>query len=80
MFFLASFFADDALCFGADSVSNCRRLMTCIAQYCQASKQLVNFTKSNVLFSRNEEQNVLADVMQINLVQNVGNYLGLPTN
>lgn len=77
------FFADDALFFGDASVSNCRRLMSCIGQYCQASGQLVNLAKNNVHFSRNvhsEEQHELVDAMQVNLVQNMSNYLGLPTD
>lgn len=35
------------------------------------------------MFSRNlnlEEQGILADVMQVNLVHNMGNYLRLPTD
>lgn len=57
--------------------------MLCIAKYCHASGQLANFGKSNDIFNINEdleEHSVLANTMQVNLVQNMGNYLDFPTN
>lgn len=75
------FFANDALFFEVATEENCRRLMTCITLYCLASGQLVHFGKHSVLCSRNilpDMQHRLADIMQVVLFQNVGNYLSLP--
>lgn len=52
----------------------CEVLMNCINNYCHA--------KSNVLFRRNmtcEDQNMLAGIMHVVLVENVENYLELLT-
>lgn len=59
------FFAENALYFWGVSVSHCSRLMSGIAQYCQASGQLVNFAKSNVLFSRNVSREVPRELANI---------------
>lgn len=77
------FFVYDTLFLRESTVQNCRSTMGCIEKYCQASGKLVNFGKSSVIFSRNvlvEERQNLADVMQISLFNNVGNYLGPSTN
>lgn len=76
------FFADDAIYFDEAREDNCTGILRCIDQFCRATRQLVNFDKSCILFSKNvnrDEQETFARLFKVNLVANVGSYSRFPT-
>lgn len=76
------FFADDALFFMKANLKNCLALNKIFNCYCLASGQLINHDKSSIFFSPNtplQMQLLICELLNINLVDNPGNYLGMPT-
>jgi hypothetical protein len=76
------FFADDALFFLKATLHNCVVLDRIFKVYCRASGQLINYDKSSIYFSPNTPQQLqflMCELFNINLVDNPGNYLGMPT-
>ncbi|PRQ19531.1 putative RNA-directed DNA polymerase [Rosa chinensis] len=75
-------FADDSLFFVKASVENCQSMMTILTNYCTASGQRVNFSKSSLFFSLNtplELQLNISDILGVHESDDPGKYLGLPT-
>lgn len=76
------FFADDALYFLKTTLHNCWNLRKIFKDYCSASGQPINHEKSSIYFSPNtplQMQLLMCNLLNINLVDNPGKYLGLPT-
>lgn len=75
-------FADDSLFFILASTDNCKKLIDIINEYCAASGQMVNLSKSTIMFSPNTCPRIRDDICsQFNIpsTDNPGKYLGLPT-
>lgn len=76
------FFADDSLLFLKASEQNFQVLERILQYYCQASDQLVNFEKSNMVFSPNTPlplRSRLQAIFGVNTTSDPGKYLGIPT-
>lgn len=67
------FFADDYLFFIRGSVKKARQLRDVIDQYCRASGQNVNFSKSGMLFNSGTNEDYKREVMVVFRVQQVLN-------
>ncbi|KAL6179662.1 hypothetical protein ACLB2K_046334 [Fragaria x ananassa] len=75
-------FADDNLLFGRASLAECLCMKSVLEDYEAASGQQVNFSKSNIVFSKAvavDLRNSLADVFSVGVVAKHEKYLGLPT-
>ncbi|KAM2060118.1 hypothetical protein ACFX1T_045347 [Malus domestica] len=75
------FFADDTLIFLKAKARNCRNLVQVIDEYCSASGQQVNKSKSCVFFGGNVPDQLalqLATILGMEKVGNPGVYLGVP--
>ncbi|CAN6713710.1 unnamed protein product [Malus baccata var. baccata] len=75
------FFADDTLIFLKAKARNCRNLVQVIDEYCSASGQQVNKSKSSVFFGGNVPDQLslhLATILGMEKVGNPGVYLGVP--
>jgi hypothetical protein len=76
------FFADDSLIFCRASTNEVTTIANIIHNYEEASGQLVNLNKSEMLFSKGVHESTKEDIYQILPIQNVTNfskYLGMPT-
>ncbi|KAI5352439.1 hypothetical protein L3X38_005330 [Prunus dulcis] len=76
------FFADDSIMFLKATERNCNVVASILNSYCHASGQVVNFEKSSVYFSPNTPQQfreIVWHIMHVNITENPGKYLGLPT-
>jgi hypothetical protein len=76
------FFADDSLIFCRASTNEVTTIANIIHNYEEASGQLVNLNKSEMLFSKGVYESTKEDIYQILPIQNVTNfskYLGMPT-
>lgn len=76
------FFADDALFFIRATLKNCKVLDEILKNYCLASGQVVNLSKSSIFFSANTPrylQRLMSELLGMCFVENPGVYLGLPT-
>ncbi|CAJ2652835.1 unnamed protein product [Trifolium pratense] len=74
-------FADDSLLFARASSTEADVILSVLAEYQQASGQVVNLDKSEVSFSqnvRNEEKEMIRNRMGVKTVDNHSKYLGLP--
>ena len=74
-------FADDTLIFLKAEVENCRNLINVINEYCVASGQRVNMTKSSVFFGANVPDALsvqLCDILGMEMTGDPGVYLGVP--
>jgi len=58
-------FADDVILFGEASVEQARIVNTCLQEFCAASGQKVSSQKSNIFFSPNTNDAVMAGVCNI---------------
>ncbi|XP_050222602.1 uncharacterized protein LOC126672691 [Mercurialis annua] len=75
------FFADDSIIFTEAAHSSVMRLKRLLQAYDEKSVQLINFTKSAVLFSRNTEQSqrqYLSTLLQVQNINSESTYMGLP--
>ena len=75
------FFADDTLIFLKADEANCRLLSKVIDEYCFASGQKVNKSKSSVFFGSNVPvrlANLLTATLGMDRVDDPGSYLGVP--
>ncbi|KAM6542861.1 hypothetical protein CsatB_007308 [Cannabis sativa] len=74
-------FADDSILFCAADRNSCHALQQALSLYSQASGQMINFTKSSILFSPNT-QNDIRDLFfrtfQLEDKPFITKYLGLP--
>ncbi|KAL6269322.1 hypothetical protein ACE6H2_026233 [Prunus campanulata] len=76
------FFADDSILFLKATDRNCNAIASILNSYCHASGQMVNFEKSSVYFSPNTPQQfreIVGHILHVNITDNPGKYLGLPT-
>ncbi|XP_004305156.1 PREDICTED: putative ribonuclease H protein At1g65750-like [Fragaria vesca subsp. vesca] len=75
-------FADDSLLFGVANHAECGHIKAVLADYEKASGQLVNFGKSNIVFSKGTPvslQSSIAGELGVGVVVKHEKYLGLPT-
>ena len=73
------FFADDSLLFCKATSQACQTLKTVLDTFCAQSGQLVNFHKSNIVFSkntRNLDKQVVGGIFNIPHSALIGKYLG----
>jgi hypothetical protein len=76
------FFADDSLIFCRANKEETINLKDIINKYQQASGQLVNYNKSELIFSKKVQQDTQQDIQQIlpmPRVDHFSKYLGQPT-
>lgn len=76
------FFTDDSLLFFKATNFEAQEVKKCLMLYCNASGQLVNFDKSNIMFSANtgsEMCNHVAGVFGVRQTNDFSRYLGLPS-
>ncbi|XP_019177860.1 PREDICTED: uncharacterized protein LOC109173056 [Ipomoea nil] len=76
------FFADDSLLFFRANQQETMKIKGCLDLYCAASGQLINFDKSNAVFSLNttvEVKNWISECLGVNIAADLGRYLGLPS-
>ena len=74
-------FADDSLLFARADVKEADRIMSVLANYQEASGQVVNLDKSEVSYSRNvpnHEKDIICQRINIKTVNTHTRYLGLP--
>lgn len=74
-------FADDVLIFCKASKAAARNIRDILQDYCKVSRQLVNFHKSTVQFSKGVQQGMkddITDILQIPSSHSLRNYLGCP--
>lgn len=77
------FFTDDVLLFGKATVENMYQLVEVLNIYTKATGQRINLAKSGVIggkFMDNRLKISLAETMHMQLWENPGKYLGLPTD
>ena len=75
-------FADDVVLFGEASREQAQLIRDCLDEFCSASGQRVSMQKSNIYFSPNTNEAVVAEVCNIlsmKQTDNLGRYLGVPT-
>jgi exonuclease III len=76
------FFADDSIIFCRANEEETNKVKSIISKYQQASGQLVNYNKSELLFSKKVPQEMKLNIQQIlpmNIVDHYSKYLGQPT-
>ncbi|GAU20573.1 hypothetical protein TSUD_33200 [Trifolium subterraneum] len=76
------FIADDSLMFCRENDSETHQIKSIITQYQQASGQLVNYNKSELIFSKKVSQETKLSIQQIlpmSSVDHYSKYLGQPT-
>ena len=74
-------FADDTIVFLKADRNNCLNFKQILGMYCEASGQAINFSKSNLFFSRNTPDDVREEIgccLGVVEVEDPGHYLGLP--
>ncbi|BFG25548.1 hypothetical protein CerSpe_118220 [Prunus speciosa] len=75
-------FVDDTLVFLKPTKSCCDHLVNLLNDFCEASGQLVNFSKSCMFFSPNTPEVIMREIessLRIRDVEDLGKYLGIPT-
>ncbi|KAL9687548.1 hypothetical protein QQ045_031952 [Rhodiola kirilowii] len=75
------FFADDSIFFVRADINEARNLKSILHQYEIMSRQMINFDKSEVCFSKNTPADKRVDfcnVLRISQVNSHSRYLGLP--
>ena len=75
-------FADDSLFFLLADVKNCDAMRKILERYCECSGQKVNLNKSSMVFSSNVPEQIkqeMAARMQVQVADNCGTYLGIPS-
>ena len=75
-------FADDSLIFFRASVDECEEVGRCLATYASASRQSVNFSKSDVCFGHSVPEatkTLVAGSLGVAITECHKKYLGLPT-
>ncbi|KAK5836733.1 hypothetical protein PVK06_012533 [Gossypium arboreum] len=75
------FFADDALLFVRNKMSDIECLVNMLNTFSNISVQEINFEKSMVLFSpntRRAQRTIFSDLLGMPVVEKLNNYLGLP--
>ncbi|XP_062014109.1 uncharacterized protein LOC133730559 [Rosa rugosa] len=75
-------FADDSMLYAQATPEACFQIKDVIQTYGRASGQVVNFHKSSVVFSKNVadcEQDRVANLLGVEVVESHERYLGLPT-
>ncbi|GAU17808.1 hypothetical protein TSUD_171970 [Trifolium subterraneum] len=76
------FFADDNLMFCRANAEETNQIQTIITQYQQASGQLVNYQKSEIIFSEKVSttmRQAIHQILPMAIVDNYSKYLGQPT-
>jgi hypothetical protein len=76
------FFADDSLIFCRANTEETAHIQSIITTYQQASGQLVNYSKSEIIFSKRVPQDMKQAIQQIlpmTIVNHLSKYLGQPT-
>ena len=72
-------FADDCLLFCKANTTNCRRIKHLLDALCDISGQLINYHKSTLTFSKNDNtthRQLVAGIFSINPSDSLGKYLG----
>ncbi|KAM1106366.1 hypothetical protein ACFX13_003290 [Malus domestica] len=75
-------FADDSLFFIRANELNCKILMNILENYCHASGQRINYTKSSIFLSQNcpsKVTSLVCSLFKIAHSENLGRYLGIPS-
>lgn len=75
-------FADDSLVFVRASMAECKHLRKVFDCYVEASRQIFNFDKSSMFFSRKIVEGqvaVIKDIFKLNVVTRYEKYLRLPS-
>lgn len=75
------FFADDALFFIQADKDGCNNLKATLEKFCDISGEVVNLSKSSIIFSPNisdEERKERKDIMAVTIKSDIGIYLGSP--
>lgn len=75
------FFANDMLLFLKTDKKNCHNLVQLLHDYYSASRQAINFQKSNVFFNAKIPSNAaveLGSILRMNMVSDPKFYLGVP--
>lgn len=73
------FFADDSIVFGRATINEFQQTLLVIKKYYDASRQLVNFEKSEVVFSKGVSEELASSITQeteIQAIQKIAVYLG----
>ena len=79
--FSVYFCANDSLLFCHTNLESCRRLGSLLNDFCQNSRQLINFHKLSLSFSKNatsHDLHITSSVFNITHHDNLGKYLGCP--
>uniref|UniRef100_A0A2N9HMY2 Reverse transcriptase domain-containing protein n=1 Tax=Fagus sylvatica TaxID=28930 RepID=A0A2N9HMY2_FAGSY len=74
-------FADDLMLFAKATSQNVNALNSCLEKYCQWSGQLVNRSKSGIIFSKLvnlSQRRKLKEILQMKKVPKNAKYLGAP--
>ncbi|PNX71389.1 ribonuclease H, partial [Trifolium pratense] len=77
------FFADDSIMFCRATIAETTKMKALITTYQQASGQLVNYNKSELIFSKKVSQSTKLEIQQIlpmPIVEHFAKYLGQPTH
>jgi hypothetical protein len=77
------FFADDSIMFCRATTDEANHMKQIISTYQQASGQLVNYSKSELLFSKRVPSHMKAtihNILPMTMVENFSKYLGQPTS
>lgn len=76
-------FVDDAIFFLKGMILEAQNVANILNQYCFVSGQTINLNKSGLLFGRDCSQNLkrnLAAELRVPISENLGKYLGIPSN
>jgi hypothetical protein len=76
-------FADDSLLFCRANEEEANQIKSIITTYQQASGQLVNYSKSEIIFSKKVQQDskgVITKILPMPIVDHFNKYLGQPTH
>lgn len=76
------FFADDNILFGKATMDDAMSMNTVVNEYESISRQLVNFKKLLIYFSKNAQDEIKGQtgrVLGVRISNNLEKYLGLPT-
>ena len=76
------FFVDDSFVFFQALPNECEMIEECLSKYKEASRQVVNYDKSSILFSRIVDEdihNFICYFLGVKICVNHGKYLGLPS-
>ncbi|KAL8106740.1 hypothetical protein AgCh_023486 [Apium graveolens] len=74
-------FVDDAYFFFKASIAEARSMKTILQKYESCSRKLINYQKSNIIFSPNTkiaDRTTVCDILQVQEVEKPGKYLGMP--